>query len=186
MSIVDERGDVWEPIIVRDDCFGYRRKVDQFRWPTDPRVPVDTSLGWGPEIPGSDVILNRELRLPPTVSEIAEENKPAMKNAEKPVVDVEGNKKTKIVKNTGVTSIPDAEKKINPSSQTFHNLSTAEVNDMVDNVRCNLMLEFGGDTNIVNALGSKEKVLMYLSQFNGDIAKASAKALGHHFDPSEY
>ena len=190
MAIVDDRGDSWSQMMIRGDCLGYVRDIDQYRWPIDPRVPGDTSVGWCDSVEGY-LPVNRALRLPPTVSEIAEEKKisfekPSMGNAEKPVADIEGNKMTIIMENTGVTSIPDAEKEVNPSSQTFHNLSTAEVNDMIDIVRCNLMLEFGGDTNIVNTLGSKEKVLMYLSQFNGDIAKASAKAMGHHFDPSEY
>ncbi len=72
MAIVDERGDRWTPIIVRDECMGYRRDADQFRWSDDPRVPIDTSLGWGAEIPGG-LPLNRTVRLPPTVSEIADQ-----------------------------------------------------------------------------------------------------------------
>jgi len=111
---------------------------------------------------------------------------PAVEDAEKPVAKVEGNKMTKIAGNTGVTAIPGVEQEVSPSRHQFHDLSVAEVNDMVDRVRCNLMLEYGGDTTKVSALGSKEKVLMYLSQFNGDVAKASAKAMGYHFDPSEY
>ena len=72
MAIVDARGDRWTPIIVHDECMGYRRDADQFRWPGDPRVPINTSLGWGADIPGGTPI-NRTVRLPPTVSEIADQ-----------------------------------------------------------------------------------------------------------------
>lgn len=72
MAIVDERGDRWTPIIIRDDCMGYRRDADQFRWTDDPRVPINTSLGWGADIPGG-IPINRTVRLPPTVSEIADQ-----------------------------------------------------------------------------------------------------------------
>ena len=74
MSIVDERGDTWNPIIINNQSFGYVREVDGFRWPSDPRIPVDTSKNWLDNMV-IDVIVNRTVRLPPTVSEIQEKRK---------------------------------------------------------------------------------------------------------------
>ena len=75
MSILDAKGDVWEPIIIGESCLGYLREVDKFFWPTDPRVPANTCVGIGKEIPGSCVIVNRTVRLPPTVSQQEEQRK---------------------------------------------------------------------------------------------------------------
>ena len=74
MPIVDERGDTWNPIIINNQFNGYFREVYRFFWPSNPRIPVNTSINWLDNMV-EDVIINRTVRLPPTVSEIQEKRK---------------------------------------------------------------------------------------------------------------